>query len=59
MLNFFNIIFNTSFNLGGEPLVETLKDAFRTLAVGLDDLNSSGMTEIEARDLEDKYKFRY
>ena len=25
------IIFNTSFNLGGEPLVETLKDAFWTL----------------------------
>lgn len=26
------IIFNTSFNLGGEPLVETLKDAVHTLA---------------------------
>jgi carbamoyltransferase len=26
------IIFNTSFNLGGEPLVETLEDALRTLA---------------------------
>jgi len=25
------IVFNTSFNLGGEPLVETLKDAFNTL----------------------------
>ena len=25
------IIFNTSFNLGGEPLVETLEDAVRTL----------------------------
>ena len=25
------IIFNTSFNLGGEPLVETLEDALRTL----------------------------
>lgn len=26
------ILFNTSFNLGGEPLVETLEDAVRTLA---------------------------
>ena len=26
------IVFNTSFNLGGEPLVETLDDALRTLA---------------------------
>jgi len=26
------IVFNTSFNLGGEPLVETLADAFHTLA---------------------------
>ena len=25
------IVFNTSFNLGGEPLVETLDDALRTL----------------------------
>lgn len=25
------ILFNTSFNLGGEPLVETLDDAVRTL----------------------------
>jgi carbamoyltransferase len=29
------ILFNTSFNLGGEPLVETLEDAFRTLANSL------------------------
>lgn len=29
------IIFNTSFNLGGEPLVETLEDAFRTLVNSL------------------------
>ena len=27
----FPIVFNTSFNLGGEPLVETLEDAFWTL----------------------------
>jgi carbamoyltransferase len=26
------ILFNTSFNLGGEPLVETLDDAVRTLS---------------------------
>lgn len=26
------IVFNTSFNLGGDPLVETLEDAFSTLA---------------------------
>ena len=26
------VLFNTSFNLGGEPLVETLQDAIRTLA---------------------------
>lgn len=26
------IVFNTSFNLGGDPLVETLEDAFHTLA---------------------------
>jgi carbamoyltransferase len=26
------IVFNTSFNLGGDPLVETLEDAFTTLA---------------------------
>jgi carbamoyltransferase len=26
------MLFNTSFNLGGEPLVETLDDALRTLA---------------------------
>jgi carbamoyltransferase len=25
------ILFNTSFNLGGEPLVETIEDALRTL----------------------------
>jgi len=29
------ILFNTSFNLGGEPLVETLDDAVRTLAHSL------------------------
>ena len=29
------ILFNTSFNLGGEPLVETLDDAVRTLADSL------------------------
>lgn len=29
------IVFNTSFNLGGEPLVETLDDALRTLANSL------------------------
>lgn len=29
------ILFNTSFNLGGEPLVETLDDAVRTLACSL------------------------
>jgi carbamoyltransferase len=29
------ILFNTSFNLGGEPLVETLDDAVRTLANSL------------------------
>jgi carbamoyltransferase len=26
------MVFNTSFNLGGEPLVETLEDAIKTLA---------------------------
>ena len=26
------MVFNTSFNLGGEPLVETLEDAVKTLA---------------------------
>ena len=26
------ILFNTSFNLGGEPLVETLEDAVKTIA---------------------------
>ena len=38
------ILFNTSFNLGGEPLVETIEDALRTLR--LSDLNYLYLPEI-------------
>lgn len=39
------IVFNTSFNLGGEPLVETLDDACRTLAYS--DINYLFLPELE------------
>lgn len=39
------ILFNTSFNLGGEPLVETIDDAVRTLATS--DINYMYLPEIQ------------
>ena len=39
------ILFNTSFNLGGDPLVETIEDAIDTL--GNSDLNYMYLPEIQ------------